>query len=195
MPADALVLATHNEHKLREFRRLLEPLGSTLEPLPDAVELPPESGSTFAENAMLKARAAAAVTEHGVIADDSGIGAEALDGAPGVYSARYAGPGATDEQNLRKLLDEAPSGSRLEYVCALVYIEPGTRDEHTFTGTCTGRLAGTPRGSGGFGYDPAFIPDDEPTGDRTMAELSDDEKDVISHRGRAARELVAWLSR
>ena len=195
MPRDNLVLATRNAHKLKEFRRLLEPAGISLEPLPDSVELPPEDGSTFEDNARVKAQVAAGATGRPAIADDSGIQAAALDGAPGVYSARYAGPDATDEQNLDKLLAEAPTGSPLEYVCALVYVDPESASERTFYGTCTGRLAEAPRGSGGFGYDPAFLPDDDPRGGRTMAELSDEEKDEISHRGRAARALVQWLHR
>ncbi len=106
-------------------------------------------------------------------------------------SARYAGEGATDEQNLAKLLAEAPAGSPLAYVCALAYVDPAG-DEQVFEGRCTGRLAEAPRGEGGFGYDPAFLPDDVPDG-RTMAELAPAEKDAISHRGRAARALLSWL--
>ena len=107
-----------------------------------------------------------------------------------MFSARYAGEGARDEDNLAKLLREAPAGSRVHYVCALAYVEPGGR-EHVVEGRCSGVLAAAPRGSGGFGYDPAFVPDEHP--DRTMAELADAEKAAISHRGRAARELLAWL--
>jgi XTP/dITP diphosphohydrolase len=157
------------------------------------VELPPETGETFAENALGKARAAARATGRPAIADDSGIEAEALAGAPGIRSARYAGPGAGDAANLDKLMEAAPVGSPLAYVCALAYVDRAGREERVFEGRCTGRLAATPRGSGGFGYDPAFLPDDEPGG-RTMAELADDEKDAISHRGRAARELATWLA-
>jgi len=195
MAGDSLVLATRNAHKLKEFRRLLEPAGIALEPLPEDVELPPETGSTFAENARVKAHVAARVTGRPAIADDSGIQASALGGAPGVYSARYAGPDASDDQNLRKLLAEAPAGSALEYVCALVYVDPLTGSEHSFLGTCTGKLADAPRGSGGFGYDPAFLPDAHPQEGLTMAELSEEQKDAISHRGRAARALVQWLRR
>lgn len=186
----SLLLATRNPHKLREFERLLAPL-SVLK-LPDDVELPPEDGQTFEENAVPKARTAAAATGKVAIADDSGIEAVALGGAPGVYSARYAGEGASDEENLRKLLREAPAGSPLAYVCVLVYVDPETGAERSFEGRCTGRLAEEPRGAGGFGYDPAFVPDDLDDA-RTMAELSDAEKDEISHRGRAARNLLAWL--
>jgi XTP/dITP diphosphohydrolase len=186
-----LVLATRNPHKLREFERLLAP--RRVLPLPDDVVLPPEDGDTFEANAVPKARTAAAATGRVAIADDSGIESAALGGAPGVYSARYAGPEASDEENLDKLLREAPAGSALAYVCVIAYVDPATGEERCFEGRCTGRLAEAPRGAGGFGYDPAFIPDDG-DGTRTMAELSEAEKDAISHRGRAARELLAWLA-
>jgi len=188
----ALVLASRNLHKVRELGRLLAPAGIAVESLPEGVELPPEDGATFAENALPKARAAANATGRAAIADDSGIEAEALDGAPGVRSARYAGERATDEENLRKLLHEAPAGSRIRYVCALAYVDPRSGEEQVFLGHCEGRLAGEPRGSGGFGYDPAFLPDEKEE-NRTMAELTDEEKDSISHRGRAVQALVVWL--
>jgi XTP/dITP diphosphohydrolase len=192
MAIRSLVLATRNPHKLKEFRRLLEPAGIALEPLPEHIELPPEDGSTFADNALPKARAAASATGSPAIADDSGIEAEALGGAPGVRSARYAGEGASDQDNLDKLLREAPAGSALRYVCALAYVDPGGEQERLFYGYCSGRLAERPRGSRGFGYDPAFVPD-EGDRERTMAELSEAEKDAISHRGNAARSLLDWL--
>ncbi|HEX3911484.1 MAG TPA: non-canonical purine NTP pyrophosphatase, partial [Solirubrobacteraceae bacterium] len=135
----------------------------------------------------------ASATGRPSIADDSGIAAAALDGAPGVRSARYAGEHATDEQNLEKLLREAPPGSELEYVCAIAYVDPRDNVEQLFEGRCTGRLAASPRGERGFGYDPAFLPDDGPEG-LTMAELGDRQKDLISHRGHAARALFAWLA-
>ena len=186
-----LVLSTRNEHKLRELSALMHPY--ELDPLPVDVQLPPETGTTFAANALGKARVAAAETGQPAIADDSGIEAAALGGAPGVWSARYAGEGATDDENLSKLLSEVPEDGdrRVAYVCALAYVEPGGREDVVY-GRCEGRLAAEPRGDGGFGYDPAFIPDDYPDG-RTMAELEPKEKDAISHRGRAARELVAKL--
>ena len=184
-----LVLATRNGHKLRELGRMMG--GLSLEPLPAGITLPPEDGETFAANALAKARAAAAALGRAAIADDSGIEAEALAGAPGIFSARFAGPGATDAANLAKLRAQAPAGSGLRYVCVMAYAEPGG-EERTFEGVCSGTLAAEARGSGGFGYDPAFLPDDVADG-RTMAELSDAEKDAISHRGRAARALLAWL--
>jgi XTP/dITP diphosphohydrolase len=187
-----LVLSTRNEHKLRELSELMRPY--ELDPLPEDVRLPPETGTTFADNALGKARAAASATGRPAVADDSGIEAAALGGAPGVWSARYAGEGATDEQNLQKLLDEVPQDGdrRVAYVCALAYVEPGVREE-VVHGRCEGTLATEPRGDGGFGYDPAFVPDDYPGDSRTMAELSPREKDAISHRGRAARALVLRL--
>jgi XTP/dITP diphosphohydrolase len=192
-----LVLATRNVHKRREFARLLEGLRTgaavRLLELPDEVALPPEDGHTFAENALPKARAAAAGTGAPSIADDSGIEAAALDGAPGVRSARYAGARASDEENLAKLLAEAPPGSALRYVCALAYVDPREGLERVFEGSCEGRLAEMPRGERGFGYDPAFLPDDGPAG-LTMAELGDTQKDAISHRGRAARALLEWMT-
>jgi XTP/dITP diphosphohydrolase len=187
-----LVLATRNPHKVREFARLLP--GPEIEPLPHDVELPPETGDTFEDNALPKARTAASATGRLAFADDSGIEAEALGGAPGVRSARYAGEQATDEENLAKLLREAPAGSPLRYVCAIALVDPATGTEQVVHGFSTGRVAAEPGGSGGFGYDPAFLADDDPSG-RTMAELSDAEKDAISHRGRAARELLALLER
>lgn len=190
----SLVLASRNPHKLREFARLLAPAGIGVAPLPDDVVLPPEDGETFAENALPKARAAAAAAGTGVaaIADDSGIEAAALGGRPGVYSARYAGPAASDEENLAKLMREAPAGSPLRYVCTLAYVDPQVGIEQLFFGYCTGRLAAEARGDRGFGYDPAFLPDGEPSG-RTMSELSDAEKDSLSHRGAAVSELLRSL--
>jgi len=187
-----LVVATRNEHKLRELVAPMRP--HQLDPLPDEIELPPETGTTFADNALAKARAAAGATGRPAIADDSGIEAAALNGAPGVWSARYAGENATDEDNLAKLLSEVPpdGDTRVAYVCAMAFVEPGGA-EKVVHGRCEGRLTHAPRGSGGFGYDPAFIPDDYPRDERTMAELDPDEKDAISHRGRAARALAIQL--
>jgi len=187
-----LLVATRNEHKLRELGEALP--GIELRPLPAEVELPPEDGESFAANALDKARAAHAATGLAAIADDSGIEAVALGGHPGVRSARYAGEDATDEENLAKLLRELEGAEdrRLAYVCAIALVD-GAR-ERLFEGRCEGTLAERPRGSGGFGYDPAFVPDDTPPGDdRTMAELSPAEKRSISHRGRAARALAAHL--
>ena len=187
-----LVLGTRNPHKVREIGRLLEPAGIGVEPLPAGVALPPEDGDTFVANALPKARAAARANGRPAIADDSGIEAEALGGAPGVRSARYAGPNASDQENLDKLLSQVPSGSALRYVCALAYVDPCCGEERVFIGECRGTRARRPGGQGGFGYDPAFVPAASQDG-RTMAELDDPEKDAISHRGHAVRALIGWL--
>jgi XTP/dITP diphosphohydrolase len=124
--------------------------------------------------------------------DDSGIEAAALGGAPGVHSARFAGEGAGDVENLERLRAEVPPGSALAYVCVIALVDPRSGGESLFEGRCTGTMAPAPRGSGGFGYDPVFVPDDRDDG-RTMAELTPAEKDAISHRGRAARALLHHL--
>jgi XTP/dITP diphosphohydrolase len=188
------ILATGNRHKLAEMEELLPAL--ELRPLPADFEMPPEDGDSFEANALIKARAAHEATGKPVIADDSGIAAEDLGGAPGIYSARYAGEGASDEVNLDKLLrevDAAGGNRRAAYVCALALVEAdGT--EHVFEARCEGRLLEERRGEGGFGYDPAFVPDDTgPGDDRTYAELSAAEKNAISHRGLAARMLAEHL--
>jgi len=184
-----IVLASHNPHKARELASLLAP--HEVVALPDGVALPAETGDTFVDNALAKARAAMRETALPAVADDSGIEAAALGGAPGVRSARYAGEHAGDEENLAKLLREAPAGSSVSYVCALAYCgADGT--EQIVEGRCSGTLAAQPRGDGGFGYDPAFVPDDYDDG-RTMAQLTAEQKAAISHRGRAARELLAAL--
>ena len=185
-----LVLATRNAHKVRELATLLD--GYDIVALPDDVELPPETGETFAANALPKARTAAAATGEPAFGDDSGIESAALGGAPGVRSARFAGPDATDADNLALLIERVPAGSALAYVCVIALVDPRTGEESLFEGRCTGTMADAPRGTGGFGYDPIFVPDDRDDG-RTMAELTPDEKDAISHRGRAARALLGHL--
>ena len=183
-----MILSTRNPHKVREFERLLGD-AIAIEPLPDAIELPPETGDTYAENALIKARAAAAATGRAAIADDSGIEAEAIGWRPGVRSARYAGDGATDAQNLEKLRTQVPAGTRLRYVCVIALVEPDG-GERLFEGACGGTMAAEASGERGFGYDPVFLP--EAIGDgRTMAQLDDGEKDGVSHRGAAARALLA----
>jgi XTP/dITP diphosphohydrolase len=185
-----LLLATRNAHKVREFERLLG--GIQVGILPDDAPTPEETGDTYAENALIKARSAAQATGQPAFADDSGIEAEALQWRPGVLTARFAGPDATDQENLDKLHNEAPAGSRARYVCVIAHVTP-EGEEHLFEGRVDGTLADDPSGTKGFGYDPIFIANDTPG--RTMADLDDDEKDAISHRGRAARELLAWLKR
>ncbi len=187
-----MILATSNLHKVREMRELLP--GLELEPLPADYESPVEDGESFEANALIKARAAHAALGGAVLADDSGIESVDLDGAPGIYSARYAGEGAGDEDNLDKLLrevDAADGGRRAAYVCVVALVDAdGT--EHVFEATCEGRLLRERRGSGGFGYDPIFVPDDTDD-ERTMSELTPAEKNAISHRGRAARLAAAHL--
>jgi XTP/dITP diphosphohydrolase len=189
-----LIFASANKHKLREMRELLPAL--ELEGLPDSVELPPEDGADFASIALEKARAAKVATGRAAVADDSGIEAAALGGRPGIHSARYGGEGATDEENLEKLLREVAAAGedrRAAYHCALALVE-ADGSEHVFEGRCEGRLIEAPRGEGGFGYDPAFVAAANSPGDeRTMSELSQAEKNEISHRAAAARLLARHL--
>jgi XTP/dITP diphosphohydrolase len=189
-----LILATGNPHKLAEMEQLLPTV--ELRPLPAGLEMPPEDGDSFAANALIKARAAHRATGEVTIADDSGIAAEDLGGAPGIYSARYAGEGAGDEVNLDKLLREVDSAGgtrRAAYVCAIALIDESGA-EHVFEARCEGHLLRERHGSGGFGYDPVFVPADTGPGDqRTYAELSAVEKNAISHRGRAVRKLADHL--
>ncbi len=186
-----LVLASHNRHKAVEFARLLP--GFDVEPYPD--QLPAETGWSFAENAMLKARHvhAALGMDTWVLADDSGIEARALGGRPGVRSARFAGEAASDGENLELLLRELDGldDRAVRYVAELVALGPGGRVARG-RGELTGTLANAPRGSGGFGYDPAFVPAGE---DRTVAEMEPAEKDAVSHRARAASALLRQLPR
>jgi XTP/dITP diphosphohydrolase len=189
-----LILSTRNPHKMKEMAELLPEVD--LQPLPDAVELPPETGDTFEANALIKARATHDATGEVTIADDSGIEAADLGGAPGIYSARYAGEGAGDESNLEKLLREVDTAGglrRAAYVCAIALIDEGGH-EYVFEARCEGTLLREPRGSGGFGYDPVFVPDETGHNDhRTFAELTPEEKHTISHRGKAVRMLARHL--
>ncbi len=192
----SVVLASGNTGKLRELAALLAPLGFTVTPQSAfAIETPPETGTTFVENALLKARYAARLTERPALADDSGIEVDALQGRPGVFSARYAGDGASDTDNLQKMLDELrgvpPAKRSARYQCIIVLVtaanDPAPVIAH---GTWEGKITTEPRGSGGFGYDPIFLPAGF---DRTAAELSPPEKNAVSHRGQALRALVAKL--
>lgn len=183
----SVVVATRNEHKLEELREILE--DCVLEPLPAEVQLPPEDGSTFAENALTKARAAHAATGKAAIGDDSGIEARALGGRPGIYSARFAGHDATDRENLDLLLRqlEAEDDRSVAFVCVIAFVD-ADGNESIHEGRWTGVAAPEPKGSNGFGYDPIFLPDDIGDG-RTAAEIDPAEKHAISHRGRAVRAL------
>ena len=189
-----MILSTRNQHKLAEMSEMLP--GVDLKPLPPEVELPPETGDSFEANALIKARAARAATGEVTIADDSGIEAADLGGAPGIYSARYAGEGASDEANLEKLLREVDAVGderRAAYVCAIALIDEEGH-EYVFEARCEGTLLREARGTGGFGYDPAFVPDETGHSDqRTFGELSPEEKHAISHRGKAVRMLARHL--
>ncbi len=193
-----LVLATHNRHKVVELRRILADAGlgdievlsaDDLPGLPDVAE----TGTTFAENALLKAHAVAAATGLPAVADDSGLCVAVLGGSPGVFSARWAGRHGDDSANLELLLaqiSDVPDDRRAGwFMCAAALALPDGR-EHVAEGRLNGSVVRAPRGSNGFGYDPVFVPEGET---RTTSELTDTEKDAISHRGRALRALVPVL--
>lgn len=192
-----LLIATRNAHKAREFARILPPQFElkTLADFPGAPD-PEETGTTFAENAAIKAESISAEFPGIVVSDDSGICVDALGGMPGVYSARYAGTHGDDEGNNRKMLAELgalPATAQpftARYVCAISVACNG-KELASFTGTAEGCITLSPRGTGGFGYDPLFIPAGY---DCTMAEISADEKNRISHRGAALRQFEAWLA-
>lgn len=187
----AVKFASSNEHKLRELRALLP--GWEIEPL--EVELPEETGATFYENALAKALFARALADPdvSVLAEDSGLEVDGLGGRPGIRSARYAGPGASDRDNVGKLLDELTEvtgeGREARYVSELVLVSPEGR-ELRGTGTLEGRIAAESRGSEGFGYDPVFVPAGE---DATVSELGDAWKREHSHRAASAAALLAAL--
>lgn len=186
-----LLIATQNEGKVKEFKRRFESDDLRVLSLLDIEGAPDvaETGSTFAENAVLKAEAIMKLTNHPVIADDSGLVIDALDGDPGVYSARYAGPEKDDEANIDKVLKEmkdVPKEKRnASFHCLLAVAIPGQNTE-IFSGACNGMITHERSGSYGFGYDPIFY---VPSYDKTMAELSPEEKDAISHRGQALDRL------
>ena len=191
-----LLIATRNAGKVREVQPLLDGLGLRLRSLaefPDIAEVE-ETGSTFTENASLKARGYAAQARLWTLADDSGIEVEALNGAPGVLSARYGGEGASDAERTARLLAELSRTNdterRARFVCVIAIADPAARLVHTSTGTCEGSIALAPRGENGFGYDPVFIPD----GYReSFGELSSDIKQRISHRARALKAARSFL--
>ena len=191
-----LLLATRNPKKLVELRRIVDPLVDVevigLDDVPAYDEVP-ESGATFADNALIKARSAVEHTGLLSVADDSGVAVDALNGMPGVFSARWAGSRKDDAANLQLVLEQVADvpderlGAR--FVCAAALVTPD-RAETVVAGVMPGRLIRSPRGSNGFGYDPIFVPDGH---DRTTAELPDDEKDAISHRGKALRALLPHI--
>ncbi len=197
-----VVLATRNAAKLRELTRILgaEDSGGTqitlagLDEFPGAPDVP-ETGATFEENALLKARAIARYTGLPAVADDSGLCVDALGGMPGVFSARWEGGHGDDRSNLELVLAQVADvpDARLgaQFVCAAALVVPGSASrEWVVTGQVEGRLVRVPRGSGGFGYDPIFLPDGF---DQTTAEMTADAKDAISHRGRAFRALAPFI--
>ena len=192
-----IAIATRNAHKLRELERIcadwptewVTVTNHDLTAFPDVEE----TGDTYLDNALLKARAVAAALEIPALADDSGIEVDALGGKPGVRSARYAGQGASDQRNLQELIRAVrgvpASGRTARYRCVAALALPDGTVMHA-DGTCEGSLTKDPRGDGGFGYDPIFVP---AGWERTMAELAPEEKDRISHRGRAFRSLRGLL--
>jgi XTP/dITP diphosphohydrolase len=204
-----LLVATRSRHKLRELRQLLEVAPDVELLSPDDVGIadePEETGETFETNARLKARFYARRSGLPTLADDSGLEVDALGGDPGVRTRRYAGPDASDEANNAKLLGALdgtpPAGRGARYVCVLALALPGEAAEvgprgglRTLVrrGTCRGRIALAPKGSGGFGYDPIFEPASEPPGGRTLGEWSAEAKNRISHRSRAARRMAPVL--
>jgi XTP/dITP diphosphohydrolase len=193
------VLASANSGKLRELAALLAPAGyELLSQTALGIEPAAETGTTFLENALIKARHAAGAARLPALADDSGIEVDALGGRPGVWSARFAGEGASDAANLAHLLAElegVPEPRRTaRYQCVVAWVR--TADDPapvTGHGTWEGSVALAPRGSGGFGYDPIFEPAGEPPGGRTFGQWSVEEKHAVSHRGRAARRMTPVL--
>ncbi len=187
------VAATNNQKKLKEIRRILEAEGHTIISLEEAgiTSEPEETGETFAENAFIKAKAACEASGKPAIGDDSGLAVDALDGAPGVYSARFAGPQHNDEDNNKKLLqllERFPYAKRTaHFVCVVaLYMPDGSGMQ--VEGTCAGRIGFAPSGENGFGYDPLFY-----VGDTSFADMQDKQKDEISHRGAALKRFVQEL--
>lgn len=191
-PRRRLLVATGSAHKLIELQRLFGDLPIDLVTLRDVgiTDEAPEDGATFEENALQKARWYAQASGDWTLADDSGLEVAALNGAPGVYTRRYAGPDATDQQNYEKLLTETAgvADRSARFVCTMALIDPVNGSARTFRGECPGTLTTAPRGEFGFGYDPIFE-----VGGRTMAERAPAEKDALSHRGRAAALVAAAL--
>ena len=191
-PRRRLLVATGSAHKLIELQRLFGDLPIDLVTLRDVgiTDEAPEDGATFEANALQKARWYAQASGEWTLADDSGLEVAALNGAPGVYTRRYAGPNASDQQNYEKLLAETVGvvDRSARFVCTMALIDPVTSAARTFRGECPGTLTTAPRGEFGFGYDPIFEVDG-----RTMAERAPAEKDALSHRGRAATLVAAAL--
>ena len=192
-----VVLATRNAHKVAELNRILADAGFRgelvgLDEFPDAPDVP-ETGSTFADNALLKARAIAAHTGLPAVSDDSGLTVNALNGMPGILSARWAGKHGDDHANLELVLGQLADIDSREgaFVCVAALVLPDGSGEWTTTGVLAGSIARAPRGANGFGYDPIFVPDGMGT---TTAELAPQDKDAISHRGRAFRAIAEVIA-
>lgn len=194
LPGGTVVIATGNRGKLAEIHALLDPLGVTVRSQTEfGVSAVEETGLSFIENAILKARHTAAQTGFPALADDSGLEVDALDGAPGIYSARYAGADGDDAANNRKLLEalDGVASRAARFRCAIALL----RNAHdpmplVACGSWEGRILEAPRGGNGFGYDPLFLPEG---GEQTAAELDPAEKNRISHRARALQQLIEWL--
>lgn len=191
------VFATRNDHKVEEVRRILQAAGAKIDivPLPANAPEVVESGASFEANALIKARAASLHTGLPAIADDSGLCVDALHGMPGIHSARWSGRHGDDAASVDLLLGQLAETPRVrrgaQFVCAAVVVDPESGVEHSVEGVLEGRIIEEVRGSGGFGYDPIFVPDGET---RTTAELAAEEKDAISHRGQAFRALAQLLA-
>jgi len=190
-----VILATHNKHKVEELSALLAPLKIRVFSAADFPELPDviEDGSTFEENAIKKAKEVAQFTGISAIADDSGLCVDALNGEPGIFSARYAGEHGNDQANNQKLLErmsDIPDDQRTAHFISVIAFANTDGSVHTFNGTCKGKILREARGSNGFGYDPLFY---IPELGMTMAELSSQEKNRVSHRARAYQRFLQWL--
>jgi XTP/dITP diphosphohydrolase len=189
-----LLIATHNKGKLEEFRMLLAPLKIDIVSLNDMSinDCPEENGKSFAENSALKAKFYAQLSQEWVLADDSGLEVTALNGAPGIFSARFGGEGLSDRERTAALLEAiALSGNTdrsARFVCSLTLADPKGKIAIDAIGICEGEIAASPRGSSGFGYDPIFIPKGKIL---TFAEMSPDEKQAISHRANAFRDFIS----
>lgn len=191
--SESIVIATGNKGKLKEFREILKVKYEDIFSLSDYKNLPEiiENGSSFRENALIKAKIISEHLKTDTIADDSGLVVESLDGAPGIYSARYAGEGASDQDNIKKLLDELGDSQnrRAKFVCSIAYVT-ANGDQHFFDGECSGLITKEEKGNNGFGYDPVFF---LPDYGKTMAEIPPDIKNKISHRAKALRKLLEYL--
>lgn len=191
---EKIMIASRNKGKIKEFTEFFRPYGIEVTSLVDFETIPDieETGESFEENAKIKAEQVADIVRMPVLADDSGLTVDALDGAPGIYSARYAGEGSSDDENNEKLLEalrDVPKEKRTaRFVCVLAISTPGEETVY-YKGYCEGEIGFEAKGENGFGYDPVFIPKGY---DRTMAELSSEEKNAISHRSQAFKQLERW---